>query len=218
MDNKLALITGASNGIGFATAKKFLREGWRVAGLDILPSSLEESGYTHYIADVSKPETLPDIGGVTALINNAGVQNANDIDVNLRGTINATEKYGLRPDIRAVVNVASASAHTGAEFAEYTASKGGVLAYTKHTAIQVAKYGATCNSISPGGVLTALNAPVMNDEKKWEKIMSLTPLKKWATPEEIADWIFFIAAVNKSMTAEDILIDNGESSNFHFVW
>lgn len=217
-DKPLVLITGTSSGIGLATAKKFLDMGSNVVGIDIKGAAIEHKNYTHFVADVSKPASLPDVEGVNILVNNAGVQNANDIDVNLRGTVNVTEKYAFQPAIRAIVNIASASAHTGAEFAEYSASKGGVLAYTKHVALQVAKYGATCNSLSPGGVLTKLNAPVTDDKTKWEKIMELTPLKKWASAEEIADWIYFVAVVNKSMTAQDILIDNGESSFAQFIW
>lgn len=217
-DKTLVVVTGASSGIGLATAKKFLERGCAVIGIDLKCAAIAHQDYTHFVADISKADTLPDIEAVNILVNNAGVQNANDIDVNLRGTINVTEKYAFQPAIRAVVNVASASAHTGAEFAEYSASKGGVLAYTKHVALQLAGYGATCNSLSPGGVLTDLNKPVMEDEDKWAKIMALTPLKKWATADEIAEWIYFVAAVNRSMTAQDILIDNGESSDAHFVW
>lgn len=212
------VITGTSRGIGRAAALKFLAEGCEVYGIDVLPSTIEDARYTHFVADVRDPASLPDIEDVQALVNNAGVQNADDIAVNLEGTINVTEKYAFQPAIRAVVNVASASAHTGAEFARYSASKGGVLAYTKHVALQIAKYGATANSISPGGVLTSLNAPVMENEEKWKRIMELTPLKKWATAEEIAEWIYFIAAVNRSMTAQDILVDNGERDNAVFIW
>lgn len=212
------VITGTSRGIGRAVALKFLAEGCEVYGIDVLPSTIEDARYTHFVADVRDPASLPDIEDVQALVNNAGVQNADDIAVNLEGAINVTEKYAFQPAIRAVVNVASASAHTGAEFARYSASKGGVLAYTKHVALQIAKYGATANSISPGGVLTSLNAPVMENEEKWRQIMELTPLKKWATAEEIAEWIYFVAAVNRSMTAQDILVDNGERDNAVFIW
>ena len=83
--------------------------------------------------------------------------------------------------------IGSASGHTGAEFPLYSASKGGVLTYTKNVALRLAKYGATCNSLDFGGVLTDLNKPVTEDKELWDKIMALTPLKKWMTVEEAAD-------------------------------
>ena len=48
--------------------------------------------------------------------------------------------------------------------------------------------------------------------------MKYTPLKKWATPEEIADWVYFFTVINKSCTGQDLIIDNGETSQTHFVW
>ncbi|MDR0273250.1 MAG: SDR family oxidoreductase [Clostridiales bacterium] len=213
------LVTGSSNGIGLATVKKFLKEGHGVIGIDLLFSNTKNENYTHFIANVSKPESLPELSEIEILINNAGIQNegVNDINVNLLGVINVTEKY-CSPAIKSICNIASASAHSGAEFPYYAASKGGVLAYTKHTALEIAKFGATCNSLSPGGVLTELNAPVINDPHKWKLIMKETLLKKWATPEEIAEWVYFITVTNKSMTAQDILIDNGEIARSNFVW
>lgn len=213
-----ALITGTSDGIGRAVAQKFLAEGWEVAGIDVAPAPFVKAGYTHVIADISAGE-LPEIAGVNALINNAGVQNTGrDVEVNLKATMRVTEKYAFQGDIKSVLFIASASATTGAEFPEYAASKGGVVAYMKNVAMRLAEFGAMANSLSPGGVLTQSNARVMNDRRMWEEIMSLTPLKKWATEEEIAEFAYFLIAVNKSMTAQDILVDNGESSNFKFVW
>ena len=88
----------------------------------------------------------------------------------------------------------------------------------KNVALRIAKYSATCNSLSPGGVITPLNDHVMNDPSLWQQIMDETPLKKWATAEEIAEWTYFVTVINKSMTAEDILIDNGEYANARFIW
>lgn len=214
------LITGTSRGIGRETALLFLERGHSVFGLDISSLSIEMDGYTHFIVDVTNPLTLPDIPDIDIVINSAGRQNSeDDILVNLKGTVNVTEKYGVRNGIKAILNIASASAHTGAEFPLYSASKGGVLSYTRNTAIRVSKYGATCNSISPGGVITESNRPVMDDSRLWNEIMALTPLRKWATEREIAEWIYFITVVNKSMSGEDILIDNGETRlSSHFVW
>lgn len=213
------VITGTTSGIGRACAIKMLEAGHEVHGLDIKGATFEHPNYIHHVCDVADKATLPEITEVDILINNAGVQNTDrDIQVNLLGTIFCTEKYGLTSNIKSILNQASVSAHNGAEFSHYVASKGGVLAYTKCIAKQVAKFGATCNSVSFGGVLTALNAPVICNDSAWKDIMDMTPLKKWATAEEAAEWMYFLTVVNKSMTAQDIIVDNGEMHNHTFVW
>ena len=212
------LITGTSQGIGKAIAEKFLQEGHDVIGIDRQPGSIEHSAYTHYECDVRDTEKLPCADGVEVLVNNAGTQNESDIDTNLKALIHVTEKYGIQKNIRSVLNIGSASGHTGAEFPEYCASKGGVLAYTKNVAMRIAPFGATCNSLDPGGVLTPLNACVMNDDELWAQIMEETPLKKWATPEEIAEWAYFLTVTNTFCTGQNILVDGGESINYHFIW
>ena len=129
-----------------------------------------------------------------------------------------TEKYAIdNPAIISVVNVGSASAHTGSEFPEYAASKGGLATYTKNVALRLAPQ-AICNSIDPGGVITELNRHVMDDPTLWDQIMEQTPLKRWAEPEEIADWIYFVAVENRFMTGQNLLIDGGEAGNNRFIW
>lgn len=212
------VITGTSSGIGKAIAEKFLFCGHTVIGIDVCDSSIQDKGYTHFIADIFS-SSLPEIDGTEVLINNAGVQDSGcDIDVNLKGTIRVTEKYAFQDNIKSVLFIASASASTGAEFPEYAASKGGMVAYMKNVALRVAKFNATSNSLSPGGVTTELNAHVMNDPKLWEEIMKETLIPKWASAEEIAEWAYFVTVINKSMTAQDILIDNGEAAKSNFVW
>ena len=210
------LITGTAQGIGRAVAERFLREGHIVIGLDRQESSIENELYTHYRCDIR--ETLPDIDGVNILINSAGTQNEADIDINLKALIRVTEKYAMQSSIRSVLHIGSASGHTGAEFPEYCASKGGVIAYTKNAALRLARYGATCNSLDPGGVLTPLNDCVVNDAALWAEIMEETPLRRWATAEEIAEWAYFLTAVNGFCTGQSIVVDGGESINFNFVW
>ncbi len=212
------VITGTSSGIGKAIAEKFLACGHTVIGIDVCKSSIEDKGYTHFTADIfSSP--LPEISDTEILINNAGVQDSGrDIDVNLKGTIRVTEKYAFQDKIKSVLFIASASASTGAEFPEYAASKGGMVAYMKNVALRVAKYSATSNSLSPGGVTTELNAHVMRSPELWRQIMDETLIPKWASAEEIAEWAYFVTAVNKSMTAQDILIDNGEAAKSNFIW
>lgn len=212
------LITGTSRGIGKAIAEMFLKNGHEVFGIDREEASVEDKSYTHYRMDIRDYDRLPDIEGVNILINNAGTQNGDDIDINLKALIHITEKYGVQKNIRSILNIGSASAHTGSEFPEYCASKGGVMAYTKNTAMRVASFGATCNSLDPGGVLTPLNECVMNDEELWEQIMDETPLRRWATPEEIAEWAYFLTAVNTFCTGQSIIVDGGECIKHNFVW
>ena len=212
------LITGTSQGIGRAIAEMFLQKGHTVFGIDRQPGSISHEKYSHFLCDVRDKANLPEIGDVDILINNAGTQNEDDIDINLKALITVTEKYGVREGIKSVLNIGSASAHTGSEFPEYCASKGGVLAYTKNVAIRIAPFGATCNSLDPGGVVTPLNECVMSDPELWAQIMDETPLKKWASCEEIAEWAYFLTVTNSFCTGQNILVDGGESINYHFVW
>ncbi len=212
------LVTGSSEGIGKAIALKFLNEGHNVIGIDLNPSSINHNSYTHIQGDICDKNLL-EIQGVEILINNAGVQESGkDIDVNLKGTISITEKYGIQEKIKSIVFIASASATTGAEFPEYVASKGGVVAYMKNVALRISKYGATSNSISAGGVTTKLNQHILDDPDLWKQVLNETLLNKWASPEEIADFTYFISVINKSMTGQDIFIDNGEALKSNFIW
>ena len=165
------LITGSSQGIGKAIAEYFLNENFFVFGIDRKQKTINHKNYTHYVCDIRDYNNLPNISDVNILINNAGTQNEEDIDTNLKALIHITEKYGVQNKIKSILNIGSASAHTGAEFPEYCASKSGVLAYTKNVAKRVAEFGATCNSLDPGGVLTPLNDCVINDKNLWAKIM-----------------------------------------------
>ena len=212
------LITGTAQGIGKTIAETFLKKGNVVIGIDRQDKSIDDPNYVHYKCDVRDKAKLPDLDGIEILINNAGTQNEEDIDINLKALICITEKYGIQPDIKSILNIGSASGHTGAEFPEYCASKGGVLAYTKNVAMRIAPFGATCNSLDPGGVETPLNECVMNDSKLWAEIMAETPLKRWATTEEIAEWAYFLTVTNKFCTGQNILVDGGEAINYHFVW
>ena len=224
------LITGTSRGIGRACAMLYLAKGHTVIGIDRNESSItDEERYTHIQADITGK--LPDIDGVEVLVNNAGIQESSNnggagiggeswdvINVNLKGTIAVTEKYAFTPAISSVVFMASSSASNGAEFPLYAASKGGVVTYMKNVALRLAAFGATCNSISAGGVLTELNDHIINDPDLMEQCLNETLLHKWAEAEEIAQLCYYLTNINKSMTGQDLLIDNGEQLRSNFIW
>lgn len=215
------LVTGSSNGIGKAITQKFLDNGHTVIGIDVDDTPFMHPNYFHINRDIRDVmiEDLEEFQPIDILINNAGVQNSgDDIDINLKGTINITEKFGINSNIKSIIFMASASASTGAEFPEYAASKGGMVTYMKNVALRIAKFGATSNSISAGGVTTDLNSHIMHDTNLWNAVLDETLLNKWASPEEIADFTYFIAIKNKSMTGQDLLIDNGEALKSNFIW
>ena len=214
------VVTGSSRGIGKTVAERFLDLGHTVYGIDLLPAAIKNERYRHTVADVTDAALLPEIPDVAILFSNAGTQNGgNDIETNLVGAMNVAEKYAASPALRSVLFNASASAITGQEFPAYAASKAGLVGYMKNLAIRLAPRGVTVNAISPGGVLTESNAPVTGDPALWQRIMDVTPLKKWASTDEIADWVIFLTLTNRSMSGQNLLIDNGEKDlNPTFVW
>ena len=212
------LITGTSRGIGKGIAEKFLKEGHEVIGIDVLDSTIISPNYTHYKKDI-RDENLPNLENLDILINNAGTQDDElTISTNLIGTINLTEFYLKNNTFKSILFIASASSRNGAEFPKYSASKGGEVTYMKNLAGRVAKFGTTCNSISPGGVITESNSHILNSDKLYKEVLNETLLNKWAEVEEIADLSYFLTVNNKSITGEDILIDNGEMLKSNFVW
>lgn len=216
------VVTGTSYGIGEAIAERFLSMGWQVYGIDTLPPSKKLADYSSFIpleGNIADASSLQDISDVEILVNNAGVINSSrDIDVNLKGTMNVTAKYALNnPSICAVVNISDLCAELGTGYGEYVASKGGIEAYTRWTAKQLAKYGATCNALVLGGVVTASNDAIMDDSVSWKEIMALTPMKKWAKLDEVAQWVFFLTTLNKSCSGQCIVVDNLESLNGTYI-
>lgn len=215
------LVTGTSKGIGLAIAKRFLGSGDEVIGFDILDANKEllnqYPNYRHYVCNVANPAEYPEINDINIIVNNAGSLDEDSIiDVKVKGYAEIIEKYAFNPGIKAVVNIASNSAHYGIEFPKYAAANGAVIALTKVTARRLAPYGATCNSISPGYVDTTLDQHV-RDAGLEEEILKNCQLKHVIKPEEIANLVYYLAEENLSMTAQDLLIDCGECIGTKFI-
>ena len=98
------------------------------------------------------------------------------------------------------------------------ASKAGLVGYMKNRALTLARRGVTCNSISPGGVVTPANRHILDDPTLYAAVKAETLLGKWCEGGEIADLAWYLTVVNRSITGEDILIDNGEMLRSNFIW
>lgn len=210
--------SGTSSGIGEAIARLFLERGHDVFGLDVRPASVEHPRYRHVVHDI-RDAAYPDLPAAHIVIACAGTLEERDaIDVNLVATMAYLDRYVQSPSLRSALVIASASARNGAEFPRYVASKAGIVGYAKNLALKLAERGATCNCISPGGVVTPANEHILASEELYAAVLDETLLHKWAEPDEVAELAYFLTVTNRSITGEDILIDNGEMLKSNFVW
>lgn len=215
------LITGTSSGIGQETAKLFLSRGFIVYGLDIKDPTIDAHDYYHYVCDVSKPATLPDLPDVEFLINNAGtIEEDLSIPVNLEGYVNVVNKYGWgNENIRSILNIGSISGIVGLDTPLYAASQGGRISYTKNLAINFTNKfkKVPVNILCFGAVMTGLEPKLYAQQDLVDAVADQNMLKKWIMPDEAAEWVYFMSVVNKSMCGQSILIDNGEEANYTFI-
>lgn len=216
---KKVILTGTTSGIGRATAELFLAKGHIVYGLDIQPPTIEHERYIHIQCDVGDADSLPEIRNADIIINNAGtIEEEDAVRTNLIGYVNVGEKYAFSPCVESVVNVGSISGRVGLDYPFYSASQGGRIAYTKNLAIRLGKFNkAKVNCVSFGAVHSGLEPKLYKEQQLMNAVANESILKKWITPSEAAEWVYFVAVHNKSMTGQDILIDNGEEANYNFI-
>jgi NAD(P)-dependent dehydrogenase (short-subunit alcohol dehydrogenase family) len=245
LTGRTAIVTGASRGIGAATAQALDRAGARVALVARSRADLEEVArhLEHdpivVVGDLRQAQTpidvgtqaLKTLGQVDILVNNAAAaarldtvdSEAEAIDemlaVNIRAPlllIATVIPSMIERRSGSIINLSSVSALVGTpRRAAYAASKGGLDAATRSLAMELGPSGIRVNSVAPGVVDTALWAKNRGIPGVIEKIEEQTPLGRWATPEDIADVIVFLASdAARFVTGDTITADGGMARTF----
>ena len=236
---KVALVTGAARGIGKSTVERFLQEGLKVVATDISPENeiLDNANVVSLSHDVSKAESWASIlrdvksrfGRLDILVNNAGIGTLPDIeeeddagwvemlDINAKSVwlgIKAVVPLMRFNKSGSIVNVSSIFGASGGfgKSAAYHASKGVVSAVTRNAAIRYATENIRINAVSPGFVRVAREEKTIEEagDGMSQKILSRTPMKRWAEPSEIAAAINFLAGNDATyITGVELFVDGG---------
>jgi NAD(P)-dependent dehydrogenase (short-subunit alcohol dehydrogenase family) len=241
LKGKNVVVTGGASGIGLATAERFLEEGCGVCVLDrndeaLSRATAERPDLAGAIeADVSSleqvqaafAEAIDRMGSVDVLINNAGISIRHDflhitpeewdrvLDVNLKGVFYAAQtaaRHMVDRGSGVILNTASTAGSTGyPHYADYSASKGGVIALTLAMALELAPT-VRVNAISPGYVLTPMQRAEYTDEML-DAVNRKIPLGRHAKPEEIAALFAFLASEDGAFaTGQVYVMDGGETT------
>lgn len=240
--NKVALITGATRGIGKAIALELADNGYNISlnyraltdEVNNLKVELESKGIKCLLVngDVTSYETCENIvkqtidtfGQIDVLVNNAGITKdgllmrmkqedfTKVIDVNLVGTFNMTRNtipFMVKKKAGRIINISSVVGITGnTGQTNYSASKAGIIGFTKSLAKEVASRNILVNAIAPGFIETDMTS-VLPDNVK-ESIYAQIPLKRMGNSKEIAKVVKFLASEDSSyITGQVINIDGG---------
>jgi len=238
LQGKVAIVTGASSGIGKAIAEMFLREGAKVVLSDINPypeiGKLGENSF-FFPADVSNPKNVRDLvdaavshfGSLDIMVNNAGIGSLEEvsimkdstwqkvIDINLSGVF-----YGIRDAAAymkskkikgSIINMSSILGQVGFRGASaYCAAKGGVNQLSRTAAIELAPDAIRVNSIAPGFILTEMTKGISSDPVAGAAVNAATPLGHMGEVNDIAYAAVYLASdESKFVTGSVLYVDGG---------
>lgn len=239
---KVAVVTGAGRGIGYAIAQNLAAGGAKVAVVSRSLSSCSSAAerinqeypesckaYAVDVADFNAVQTMAteimaDFGQVDILVNNAGITKDglmlrmkeedwdSVLDTNLKGAFNTVKGF-LKPLMKSsagrIINISSVVGIVGsAGQANYSASKAGLIGYTKSLAKELAARKVTCNVIAPGFISTEMT-DVLTDAQK-EAILKNIPLNEYGSADDIAYTTCFLASAQaRYITGQVIACDGG---------
>jgi NAD(P)-dependent dehydrogenase (short-subunit alcohol dehydrogenase family) len=219
MTRRVAIVTGAASGISRSIAKHLLEEGLRVVGLDIQPPSpFDTARWTGLSCDVSDERAwaeamdriVRDLGAPGVLVNAAGIfarSQQEPVSAGAWATILRTNLISCWLGMRAVlphvlarqsgsiVNIGALAAQQPFSIAAlggYAASKAGIEAITRSTALEVASAGIAVNCVAPGPIETPMAATM--PEEVLAAILARVPMRRMGTPEEVAALVNFLAS------------------------
>ncbi|WP_179380429.1 SDR family NAD(P)-dependent oxidoreductase [Jannaschia marina] len=234
---KTAIVTGAARGIGLATTRLFLADGWHVAMVDndaeeLTRVAADLDGVAALPCDVGNPEAVAALAAevdagfrrVDALVNNAGLADFGPIEetdfdrwravmrTNLDGVFLMSQAFvpALKETRGAIVNIASISALRASTLrVAYGTSKAGVAHLTQQQAVELGEYGIRANCVCPGPVRTKL-AMAVHSEEIIAAYHDAIPLNRYGTETEIAEAIVWLCSEKASfVTGQRLSVDGG---------
>lgn len=236
LESKVAVVTGASSGLGRAMAEKFLAEGASVIFSDVNQIDVSQYGEKamFFKCDVSKSEevnalvvaAVDKFGRLDVMVNNAGIGTTGDVltmtdeawnkilGINLfgvffgiRAAANAMKEKGIKGSIINTASILGAVGFRGA--IGYCAAKGGVVQLTRASALELAPLGIRVNALAPGFIKTNMTKGVQDDKNVSGYIDMMTPLGHMGEPEDIANAAVYLASDDAKYTTGLIMFVDG---------
>ncbi len=243
LKDKLAVVTGGANGIGFAVARILVAQGASVHIFDLERENPHEAarriGARACVADVARRESIENalraVGTPDILIANAGTASEADfceqapeewdriLAVNLSGAFHTLQAAARRMKQRrggAIVLTASTNSYDGeARLAAYNASKAGLLGLVHTAANELGPFGIRVNAVCPGLIRTRLTEKHFNDPEILRNYFRHIPLGRGGEPDEVAHAIAFLASGLASyITGATLFVDGGQMASKFGTW